>query len=196
MPYWLAVAVRGYDSTGELDAAGAFPVPVVVSNLLAVGWAMGTAVGHLHLVRPVEGDDHLRHRLRVPAGAADLGASYYGSGYPAGTVAVEPSAAAGVAAGSAAEAVEDSAADFAAAAVAVVALSGFEVPTLSLHIPYGVADLLVVESVSNYLNRQYSKGFSAVDHWDPACAIGAGCSSCRLLPIVDSKPALLGTAGR
>lgn len=87
-------------------------------------------------------------------------------------------------------------ADF-AAAVAVVESVDFVFPML-LRNPYDVVDSLGVESVLNYSFHQNSMGFSAADHWDPAC-VTADFLSYRLrlqLLIAGSSWAPLDTAAK
>lgn len=65
--------------------------------------------------------------------------------------------------------------------------------------PYDVEDSLGVESVLNYSFHQNSKGFSAADHWDPACVIAVGFLSYMLQlqrPIADSSWARRDTAAK
>lgn len=194
MPYWLvAAADRDADRTDGSVAADAYRAPVAASSWSAVGSAMGTAEECHHPARPAE-VVHRRHLPVLPE-AADSVASCYDSGWAAGIAAAEPSAAVDVAADSvvagavAADWTADSAAAVAVVAVAVAASVDSVAPMLSLRNPYGEADSLEVESVLNYSCHQNSKGFSAADHWDPACVTAVGFPSCmpqRLPPIVDS----------
>lgn len=202
MPYWLAAADRDCDWTDGSVAADASPALGPASNWLVVESAMDTA-GPCHRPAHLAAVDLLlrqRHLLGLPEAAGSV-ASYYDSGWVAGTAVAESSAAVNAAVADPAAAVAvaaDWTVDFVAAVVVAESVD-FVTPRLSLRNPYGEADSLVVESVLNYSCHQNSKGFSAADHWDPACVTGVGFPSCmpqRLPLIVDWCSGLLGTAAR
>lgn len=148
---------------------------------------MDTVEAYRHPAHLAEGDRPLLHQHhQVLLGAVGSEASYFGSGWAVGIAVAEPFAVGDAVDFAVVVVAVGWTVDFAVVA-AVVESVDFEFP-MQLRNPYDVADSLGVESVLNYSFHQSLKGFSAADHWDPACAIGAGFPSCRprlQLPIAD-----------